>query len=78
MYDKDNSVIALMDSETAEIDIQPDCQDSFGIRVKVQDNTIIEVYNRDTNTVVFSIRVPIKEFIKLEGDNYSVSNLPEN
>ena len=78
MYDKDNSVMALMDPNTAEIKIQPGYEDLLSIRVKVQDNTILELYNNDTKKVVFSIRVPIKELVKIEGDSYSVSSLPES
>ena len=78
MYDKDNSVMALMDPNTAEIKIQPGYEGLISIRVKVQDNTILELYNNDTKKVVFSIRVPIKELVKIEGDSYSVSSLPES
>lgn len=78
MYDKDNSVVALMDPDTAEIKIQSDYKDLFDVNVKVNDNTILELYNKDTKKVVFSMRVPVGEVIKIDAGNYWVSNLPDN
>ena len=75
MYDKDDSVIALMDPDTGEIKIQPGYKDLFDINVKIQDNTVLELKNKDTKKTVFSIHFPIKNIIKIEAEHYSISNL---
>ena len=75
MYDKKNSVIALMNPDTAEINFQSGYANLYGIRVIVEDSAIIQVFDKKSNKSIFDISLPIKEMVKIEAENYDISDL---
>ena len=77
MYDKNWEVIALMDPNTAEIKLQTWYIDNFEINVSVEDTAVLSIYNKLTQSSVFSVTIPYEECNKIEADGYKVKNLPE-
>ena len=76
MYDKNGEVMALMDPDTAEIKIQSGYEDTYNVRVKVEDSPVLQVCNKEAQPK-FSIVLPTEECLKIEADNYKISKLPE-
>ena len=77
MYDKWWEVMALMNPDTAEINILSWYDLSYDVKVFVQNSSILQVYNTWTNEIMFSISIPTEKCLKVEADNYNVVDLPE-
>jgi len=71
-------VIASVDPDTAEIKIQPEFQNTYGIVAKVDDSLLFQIYDENKEKSVFSITIPTTDCIKIEAENYNVLDLPEN
>ena len=80
LYSSDDTVIALVDPNTAEIILQTGYKDSYEIRVWVEDSAIIKLYNKDTKKYVFSLSLPIKKLVKVEADKppYTITDIKWN
>ena len=80
MYDKNNELMALMDSKTAEIKIQSGYQDSVNVKVVVQNSAVLQLYNNKakSNNLVFSIAIPMEKLMKIEAEWYAIKDLPDN
>lgn len=77
LYDSDDSVMALIDPNTAEIVLQSGYRDSHEIKVWVDDSAIIKFYNKEKKRDVFGIYLPIKELVDLKADSYVITSIPE-
>ena len=77
MYDKGWEVMALMDPDTAEIKILSWYDEIYDVKVFVQNSSVLQVYNTWTNETMFSISIPTQSCLKVEADNYTVTDLPE-
>jgi len=75
MYDKNDELMALINPKTAEIKIQSGYQDFMDVKVIVQNSAVLQLYNRKTNNIVFSIALPMEKLIKIEADGYTVKDL---
>jgi len=75
MYDKNGEVMALMDPKTAEIKIQSEYKDSVDVKVMVQNSAVLQMYNKKTDSLVFSIALPMEKLIKIEADGFTVKDL---
>jgi len=78
MYGEGWWVIASVDPDTAEIKIQPEFQNTYGIVAKVDDSLLFQIYDENKEKSVFSITIPTTDCIKIEAENYNVLDLPEN
>ncbi len=78
LYDSNDSVIALINPDTAEITLQSWYKDIYEIRVWVEDSAIIKFYNKNSKKYVFSLSFPIEQFIDIKADGYMVIDLPKN
>lgn len=77
-YDKNDELMALMNPDTAEIVVQTWYENMLEFNVKVEDSASIEIYNKETNSVVFSIVIPTQTLVKYEVSNiYKVDELAE-
>ena len=75
MYDKSGEVMALMNPETAELEFQSWYQNSLDVKVFVQNSAVLQLYNTMTDSLVFSIALPMKQLIKLEAEWYTIKDL---
>ena len=75
MYNIDDSVIALMNPNTAEITIQTGYKDSFEINVKVENSAVLYVYDKINKVNKFSVSIPTDSCVKIESDNHKVVDL---
>jgi hypothetical protein len=78
MYDKDESVIALLNPDTSEIKLQSGYEDKFDINVKVVNSAVLYVYDKQTKENKFSVSIPTDSCVKIEAEGYNVENLPED
>lgn len=79
LYSEDDSVIALIDPNTAEITLQNWYKDIYEIVVWVEDSAIIKLYNKNTKKFVFSLSLPIMQFVKVEAKApYTVVDIKSN
>ncbi|MBO7505339.1 hypothetical protein J6T66_04320 [bacterium] len=79
MYDKDDSVIALLNPDTSEIKIQSNYKDKYDVKVKVENSAVLYVYDKESNVSKFTVSIPTEECINIEvGNGYEVTDLPEN
>ena len=78
MYDKDESVIALLNPDTSEIKLQSGYEDKFDINVKVVNSAVLYVSDKQTKENKFSVSIPTDSCVKIEAEWYNVENLPEN
>ena len=80
MYDIDDSVIALMNPDTAEIKIQTGYKDSFKVNVKVENSAVLYVYDKNNKTNKFSVSIPTDSCVKIESDSdsYNVVELDKD
>ncbi len=77
MYGKNWEPMALMNPGTAEIKLQTWYEDSFEIRVLVENNSVLQVVDKTTQKPTFSIIIPSLECVKFEADGYTIADLPE-
>ena len=78
IYDKNGKVMALMNPNTAEIKLQTWYKDWFDVRAIVQNSSVLQIFNKNTQKSVFSISVPAENCLKIEANNYNIVNLPES
>jgi len=78
MYDKDESVIALLNPDTSEIKFQSGYENKFEINVKVVNSAVLYVSDKKTKENKFSVSIPTDSCVKIEAEGYSVETLPEN
>jgi hypothetical protein len=66
-----------MDPNTAEIKIQPEFEGKYRIDAVVQDGSVLKVIDKESDSSIFSISIPAERCSKVEADNYSISDLPQ-
>ena len=77
MYDKNGNVMALMNPDTAEIKFQSWYENSYEVNVSVQNSSVLRVCDKKDKSAVFSISLPTTECVKIDAENYTVVDLPE-
>ena len=76
MYDKNWEVMALMNPDTAEINLQPNYKNDYEVVAEINDGVILRIYNKNTESSVFSISIPTEKCLKIEADTFNIMNLP--
>ena len=74
MYDKNWNVMATMSPNSAEVKLQT----GYEVKVVVWDGSVLQVQDKETEKVIFSITVPAEECVKLEADDYTVTDLSKD
>ncbi len=77
MYDKDDSVIALMNPDTAEIKLQSGYEDKYDVNVEVVNSAVLYVCNKETKENKFSVSIPTDSCLKIEAEGYTVTDIAE-
>ena len=77
MYDKDDSVIALMNPDTAEIKLQSGYEDIYQVNVNVVNSAVLHVCNKQTRENKFSVSIPTDSCLNIEAEWYTVTNIPK-
>ena len=78
MYDKDDSVIALLNPDTSEIKLQSGYENKYDINVKVINSAVLYVCDKNTKENKFSVSIPTDSCLKIEAGGYEVTDLPED
>ncbi|MBQ5944884.1 hypothetical protein IJL65_00275 [bacterium] len=68
MYDKDDSVIALMNPDTAEIKLQSGYEDIYQVNVNVVNSAVLHVCNKQTRENKFSVSIPTDSCLNIEAE----------
>lgn len=76
LNDKDGKVMATLDSDTGELKIDDAYSDSVNLEIRVDKSASLWLYNDDA--LVFDIVLPIQSVLKIEAENYSKVDIPEN
>jgi hypothetical protein len=78
MYNKDDSVIALLNPDTSEIKFQSGYEDNFDIIVKVENSAVLYVHDKQTNENKFSVSIPTDKCANIMVEEpYKLDQLPE-
>ena len=78
MYDKDDSVIALLNPDTSEIKLQSGYENKYDINVKVVNSAVLYVCDKNTKENKFSVSIPTDSCVKIDAEGYEVRPLPED
>ena len=79
MYNKDDSIIALLNPDTSEIKLQSGYEDKFDIIVRVENSAVLYVHDKQTNENKFSVSIPTDKCINIVVDEpYKLGQLPED
>jgi hypothetical protein len=78
MYDKDDSVIALLNPDTSEIKLQSGYENKYDINVKVVNSAVLYVCDKSTKENKFSVSIPTDSCVKIDAEGYEVRPLPED
>ena len=79
MYDKDDSVIALLNPDTSEIKLQSGYEDKFEIKVKVENSAVVHVCDKQTQVNKFSVSLPTDSCVNIDVANvYKIWDLAKD
>lgn len=76
IFSKSDELIAEIDPETGEIQIQKEFENKIQIKISFSNNTpVIQLYDKQSNTLVFNITLPTKSLINVIAPEYSITEI---